>query len=94
MAAKKNKGISALRQLNNVDAITSGADLNENKIEPPALPKINTVTKSVVPRALRVPKHINDSLVSMKQAGKYTGSINSYITEAIRKQLIADGHIE
>ena len=96
--SKKNN-ISALKslkksaKLENVDinALTKGADLQEQREEKAQVS--NPVEKKHFVKNLKMPMYLKDAATKMINEGGYSGNFTSYINEALRKQLKEDGYL-
>jgi hypothetical protein len=95
----KNKRNAGLENLMNLDIknLSSGASLKENlkeevKISNQVEPETKTeADNSITVVALRLPTKFHKVIIKNKEDYTITGSINSYIIEAVRKRLIEEG---
>lgn len=96
--SKKNN-ISALKSLKksanldnlSVEALTKGADLQEQREDDKSVNK--TVTKKQFVKNLKMPMYLKEAATKMIEEGGYSGNFTSYINEALRKQLKEDGYL-
>ncbi|MDA0967610.1 MAG: hypothetical protein O2970_11740 [Proteobacteria bacterium] len=96
--SKKNN-ISALRSLKksaklenvDIDALTKGADLQEQRDEKVQVSSL--VEKKHFVKNLKMPMYLKEAATKMINEGGYSGNFTSYINEALRKQLKDDGYL-